>query len=109
MAEELQITLGELKEKADDIADKGQTPMYVIAEDRLCGIISVADTMKESSPKAVSDLRGIGLTVYMLTGDNRRTAEYIGEQAGVSEVIAEVLPQDKVSVVEGLQNRENVL
>lgn len=105
MAEELQITLGELKEKADDIADKGQTPMYVIAENHLCGIISVADTMKESSPKAVSDLREIGLTVYMLTGDNRRTAEYIGEQAGVSEVIAEVLPQDKVSVVEGLQKQ----
>ena len=105
MAEELQVALGELKEKADDIADKGQTPMYVIVRDRLCGIISVADTMKESSPKAVAELRGIGLTVYMLTGDNSRTAEYIGKQAGVSEVIAEVLPQDKVSVVEGLQKQ----
>lgn len=106
------ISLDEYEEAAGVIADKGQTPMFLAEEYtegakkefRMLGIISVADPVKPTSKDAISHMKEQGIQVYMLTGDNQRTAEYIGHQVGVDEVIAEVLPGDKASVVERLQS-----
>ncbi len=89
---------------ASKAAEEGKTPMYVIADGKLEGIISVADTIKETSVAAVDHLKELGIQVYMLTGDNKRTAEYIGRQAHIDNVIAEVLPEDKANVVSRLQS-----
>lgn len=88
---------------AGELAGKGQTPMYVVADGKTLGIIGVADTIKETSAAAVDALKKDGVRVYMLTGDNERTAEYIGAQAHVDEIVAQVLPQDKAKIVEDLQ------
>ena len=77
--------------------------MFVAENGRIKGMICVADTIKESSAGAVDEMKAMGMEVYMLTGDNRRTAEYIGAQAHVDHVIAEVLPGDKVQEVLRLQ------
>lgn len=103
LLEEMGIVLGEYEEEAKAIAGKGQTPMYLAAEQKILGIISVADPIKDTSKEAVQRIRDLGIQVYMLTGDNRLTAEYIGDQVGVDQVISEVLPNDKASVVERLQ------
>ena len=103
LLEEMGIVLGEYEEEAKAIAGKGQTPMYLAAEQKILGIISVADPIKDTSKEAVQKIRDLGIQVYMLTGDNRLTAEYIGDQVGVDQVISEVLPNDKASVVERLQ------
>jgi len=100
---ELEVSLDDFKEVADGIASKGQTPMFVVVNKELVGIISVADTIKQSSKAAINDIKKLGVKVYMLTGDNQKTAAYIGKQVDVDEVIAEVLPQDKVAQVEKLQ------
>lgn len=103
LMEEQKFSYGELSREAEAIAEKGQTPMFVVMDGKLEGIISVADTIKETSRQAIDKMRTAGLKVYMLTGDNRRTAEYIGKQVHADEVIAEVLPQDKAAVVQKLQ------
>ncbi|HIU75972.1 MAG TPA: copper-translocating P-type ATPase [Candidatus Pelethocola excrementipullorum] len=103
MVEELQFDLGEYQKTADELAEKGQTPMFVIREGQVLGIVSVADTVKKTSKEAIDKIRSLGVKVYMLTGDNKRTAAYIGKQVDADEVIAEVLPQDKASVVSSLQ------
>lgn len=103
MMEEERLSAECLKEKADAAADRGQTPMFVAENGRIKGMICVADTIKESSAGAVDEMKAMGMEVYMLTGDNRRTAEYIGTQAHVDHVIAEVLPGDKVQEVLRLQ------
>ena len=103
LLEEMGIVLGEYEEEAKAIAGKGQTPMYLAEEQKILGIISVADPIKDTSKEAVQKIRDLGIQVYMLTGDNRLTAEYIGGQVGVDKVISEVLPNDKASVVERLQ------
>lgn len=103
MVEEQHLELGSYQKQAEMLAEQGQTPMFVIVEHRILGIVSVADTVKETSKEAIDKIRSMGVKVYMLTGDNQRTAAYIGRQVGADEVIAEVLPQDKVSVVSGLQ------
>ena len=103
LCEELDINLDKSEEQAQAIAEKGQTPMFVIADKKIIGIIGVADPIKETSKEAIKELRNLGITVYMLTGDNRLTADYIGKKVGVDKVVSEVLPQDKVSVVEELQ------
>lgn len=103
LLEEMGIALGEYEEEAKAIAGKGQTPMYLAAEREILGIISVADPIKDTSKEAIRKIRDLGIQVYMLTGDNRLTAEYIGSQVGVDQVISEVLPNDKASVVERLQ------
>ncbi len=100
---EQEIDFSQYEEVAREMAMKGQTPMFVAADGIALGIVSVADTMKETSTKAIAKMRELGMEVYMLTGDNRLTAEYIGAQAQVDRVIAEVLPSDKAAVVEGLQ------
>ena len=103
MMEEERLSAECLKEKADAAAGRGQTPIFVAENGRIKGMICVADTIKESSAGAVDEMKAMGMEVYMLTGDNRRTAEYIGAQAHVDHVIAEVLPGDKVQEVLRLQ------
>ena len=78
--------------------------MYVVIDGRLAGIVCVADTIKETSVEAVEKIKGLGVTVYMVTGDNEKTAQYIGKLAHVDQVVAEVLPEDKAQVVNRLQN-----
>ena len=89
--------------EAQELAGKGQTPMFVAKGTDVIGVISVADTVKETSREAIAKIRSLHADVYMLTGDNEKTANYIGSQVGVDHVIAEVLPQDKAKVVEDLQ------
>lgn len=105
LCEELKIDMGGNEQEAQNMARKGQTPMFVIANKKVVGIISVADPIKETSKEAIKQLKDLGITVYMLTGDNRLTADYIGKKVGVDKVVSEVLPQDKVSVVEELQKQ----
>ena len=100
---EKKIQMAEYLEEAVDFANKGQTPMFVANETKVIGIVAVADTLKSTSPEAIRKMKELGVEIYMLTGDNRLTAEYIGKQAGVDHVIAEVLPNDKANVVEDLQ------
>ena len=97
--EENQIAINEVSEQVAAEAAKGRTPMYIAIDGRLCGIICVADTLKESSKKAINTLKKLGLEVKMITGDNRLTADYIGRKMNL-EVIAEILPQDKAQIVE---------
>ncbi len=100
---EQKIDFSEYEEEALQIAGKGQTPMFVASGGKVIGIVSVADAVKETSKAAIQKIKELGIEVHMLTGDNRLTAEYIGETVGVDHVIAEVLPNDKASVVEVLQ------
>lgn len=92
-----------LLKQSEALAEQGKTPMFFTENGRLAGIIAVADTMKEDSRQAVSELRNMGIRVVMLTGDNERTARAIGAQAGVDDVIAGVLPDGKESVIRQLQ------
>ncbi len=98
----------EIWTQADNLSSEGKTPLFFAADDRLLGIIAVADTLKEDSPVAVAHLRAMGLRVVMLTGDNRRTAEAVGRLAGVDEVIADVLPEGKEEVIRRLQEQGRV-
>ncbi|MFR4155700.1 MAG: heavy metal translocating P-type ATPase [Coprococcus sp.] len=93
----------DLLKQSEVLAEQGKTPMFFAENGRLAGIIAVADTMKEDSRQAVSELRNMGIRVVMLTGDNERTARAIGAQAGVDDVIAGVLPDGKESVIRKLQ------
>ena len=93
----------DLLKQSEVLAEQGKTPMFFSENGRLAGIIAVADTMKEDSRQAVSELRNMGIRVVMLTGDNDRTAKAFGSQAGVDDVIAGVLPDGKESVIRTLQ------
>lgn len=92
-----------LQKESDRLAGEGKTPMFVTIDNRLAGIIAVADVMKPSSKKAIEKLHEMGIEVAMITGDNRRTAEAIAKQVGIDRVLAEVLPQDKANEVKKLQ------
>ena len=92
-----------LQMQAAALAAQGKTPLFFGGADHLLGVIAVADTIKEDSPQAIRELRNMGIRVVMLTGDNQRTAEAIGRQAGVDEVIAGVLPEGKEAVIRQLQ------
>ena len=98
----------EMMRQAERLADEGKTPLLFGLEDRLLGIIAVADVIKEDSTEAVKELRNMGIRVVMLTGDNKKTAEAIGRQAGVDEVIAGVLPDGKEAVIRGLMKQGKV-
>lgn len=100
---EQQIDFAEYEEEAVQLANKGQTPMFVGLNGKVIGIVAVADTLKETSAEAIRKIKELDIEVYMLTGDNRLTADYIGKKVNVDHVIAEVLPNDKASVVEKLQ------
>lgn len=103
MLQESNISADIYKERAEELSAKGQTPMYVAIDGRVEGIISVADTLKDTSADAIDKMKQLGITVYMLTGDNRRAAEYIGSLVHADEVIAEVLPEDKAAMIARLQ------
>ena len=103
LMDERQISLGELDSQSDRLADEGKTPMYVAVNNKISGIIAVADVVKESSAKAIKKLQSMGIEVAMITGDNRKTAEAIAKQVGIDRVLAEVLPQDKSNEVKKLQ------
>ncbi len=95
----------DMRAKAVEFSKEGKTPLFFAADDRLCGIIAVADTIKEDSPEAVRQLKNMGIRVVMLTGDNEQTANAIGKQAGVDEVIAGVLPDGKEAVIRKLKKQ----
>ena len=98
----------ELQAEAARLAAEGKTPLFFGGAGRLMGIIAVADTLKEDSPRAIRELQNMGIRVVMLTGDNQRTADAIGRQAGVDEVIAGVLPDGKEAVIRRLQESGKV-
>ena len=98
----------ELKHSAEQLASAGKTPLFFAKENRLLGMIAVADVIKEDSPQAIKELKAMGIHVVMLTGDNERTAKAIGEQAGVDNVIAGVLPDGKESVIRALGEKGKV-
>ena len=98
----------DMRSKAVEFSKEGKTPLFFAADDRLCGIIAVADTIKEDSPEAVRQLKNMGIRVVMLTGDNEQTANAIGKQAGVDEVIAGVLPDGKEAVIRKLKKQGRV-
>ena len=98
----------QMQRQAEELAKQGKTPLFFATEEKLFGIIAVADVIKEDSPQAISQLQNMGIEVVMLTGDNERTAEAIGAQAGVDQVIAGVLPDGKERVIRELQQRGKV-
>ena len=105
MMEEAGIDLTAWLPKAEALAGQGKTPLYFAKGDGMLGVVAVADTPKPTSRDAVSAFRSLGIDVIMLTGDNRRTADAIGRELGVTEVMAEVLPQDKERKIAALQSQ----
>ena len=99
----------QIKEKSEQLSNEGKTPLFFACDNQLCGIIAVADIIKEDSPQAIKEMQNMGIHVVMLTGDNERTAKAIGEKAGVDEVIAGVLPDGKESVIRKLQEKGKVI
>lgn len=94
----------EIKEMAERLANDGKTPLFFVKNQKLAGIIAVADVVKEDSKKAVSELKNMGIRVVMLTGDNNRTANAVAKLSGISEVISDVLPKDKERAIKELKN-----
>ena len=94
---------------AESLADSGKTPLFFASEDKLLGIIAVADVIKEDSPEAIRELQNMGIKVVMLTGDNPKTANAIGAQAGVDEIIAGVLPDGKEKIIRKLRDKGKVI
>ena len=94
--------------RAEELSAQGKTPLFFARDDEFLGLVAVADTIKPDSPQAVRELKGMGIRVVMLTGDNQRTAEAIGKEAGVDEVIAGVLPDGKESVIRSLKEQGKV-
>lgn len=103
------ISLDGLQMEGMRLAGEGKTPMYVAADGEAAGVIAVADTLKENSKEAVAELHRLGLEVYMLTGDNQRTAEAIARELGIDQVLAEVLPGEKAAKVKELQQQGKVV
>ena len=103
LMQEQGLDLGQAEEQAAALAAGGKTPIYVANEHELLGLIAVADPLKETSPEAVRRLKDMGLQVIMLTGDNAKTAQALAAEAGIDQVISDVLPADKAQVVADLQ------
>lgn len=103
MMKEYKISVGELEEQAERLAEEGRTALYVAEENRLLGIVAVADTVKKTSAQAIREMEKMGLSVVMLTGDHEKTAKAIQRQLGITRVVAQVLPQDKEREVRRLQ------
>ena len=103
LMQEQGLDLGQAEDQAAALAAGGKTPIYVANEHELLGLIAVADPLKETSPEAVRRLKAMGLQVIMLTGDNAKTAQALAAEAGIDQVISDVLPADKAQVVADLQ------
>ncbi|MBN1274386.1 MAG: heavy metal translocating P-type ATPase [Candidatus Aminicenantes bacterium] len=101
------VSPGGLEKQAERFSGEGKTPIFVAVDGRAAGLMAVADTLKKNSQQAVSRLKNLGLDVFMLTGDKKRTAEAIGKMAGIEHVIAEVLPADKVEAIKKVQRQGN--
>lgn len=99
------VHIHNLKEEAERIASDGNTPMFIAVDNNVKGIIVVADIVKESSMEAIKQLQHMGINVAMITGDNKKTAEAIGKQVGINEILAEVLPEDKADMVTKFQQK----
>lgn len=107
--EENSISTGELTAQSDTLANNGKTPLYFAEDGKLIGLIAVADVVKPTSRNAIHELEQMGIEVVMLTGDNRKTAETIQRQLGISRIVAEVLPQDKEREVRAIQESGKVV
>ncbi len=103
MMEAAGVDISVLEAESESAASKGQTPMYVVIGQKIEGFISVADTVKENSAEAISQIKRLGIQVYMLTGDHQKTADHIGSLVHVDHVVAQVMPGDKAAVVQKLQ------
>jgi len=101
----MDIPLGKREDDASRLAGTGKTPVYIAADGKLIGLIAIADTIKPEAAEVVTQLRNIGIEPVMLTGDNHRTAEAIGQQLGIQQIFADVLPQDKSAKVKEMQDR----
>ena len=99
----------EIKAQSERLSEEGKTPLFFAREGELCGIIAVADTVKEDSPQAIKEMQNMGIYVVMLTGDNERTAKAVGAKAGVDEVIAGVLPGGKEDAIRRLKQKGTVI
>jgi Cu+-exporting ATPase len=103
MMEDYDIDISQMSRDFDRLSSEGKTPIYVAIDDKPAAVIAVADTIKEGSKEAIEGFKKLGIDVIMITGDNRRTAEAIAKQVGISRVLAEVLPQDKAGEIKKLQ------
>ncbi|GAW93733.1 heavy metal translocating P-type ATPase [Calderihabitans maritimus] len=103
------VEIAEVEEKVQELENQGKTAMLMAVEGKMAGIIAVADTVKEHSQEAIKDLQRMGIEVWMITGDNRRTAEAIAKQVGIKHVMAEVLPEDKANKVQELRQQGKVV
>jgi Cu+-exporting ATPase len=103
------VAPADLRAVADDAEAAGRTPVWIAVDDRVGAVIVVADTVKDSAAEAISSLRNLGLTPVLLTGDNERAARTVADQVGIDDVIAEVLPADKVDHVKRLQDEGRVV
>ncbi|MBP3338394.1 MAG: heavy metal translocating P-type ATPase [Lachnospiraceae bacterium] len=108
ISQKVQINENNL-ELAKKLADEGKTPLFFAKDNTFLGIIAVADVIKEDSKQAIEELKNMGIHVVMLTGDNEKTAKAIGENAGVSEVMAGLMPQDKETVIKELKSKGKVI
>ena len=99
------IEVRNLGDESDRLANEGKTPMYIAVDNKLEGIIAVADVVKKSSKEAIENLHKMGIKVAMITGDNKKTANAIANQVGIDIVLAEVLPEDKANEVKKLQEK----
>jgi Cu+-exporting ATPase len=103
------VEMSGLEPLAEELSGQGKTPMFAAIDGRAAGVVAVADTLKEDSPAALAALQALGVEVVMITGDNRRTAEAIARQVGITRVLAEVMPQDKALEVKRLQGEGKVV
>ncbi|MDR2860317.1 MAG: heavy metal translocating P-type ATPase [Elusimicrobiota bacterium] len=103
LMEESNISLSDIHKESERLADEGKTPMFISIDDKIAGIIAVADTVKENSKKAVELLKKMGIRTAMITGDNKKTASAIAKQVGIDKILSEVLPNDKSNEVKKLQ------
>ncbi|EGT3617335.1 copper-translocating P-type ATPase [Clostridium perfringens] len=104
LLEDKKIAFGNLVEKAQSLAEQGKTPMFIVIDGVLEGIVAVADTVKPTSKKAIKELHKMGIEVVMVTGDNEKTANAIAKNIGIDRVVADVLPQQKAEKIKELQN-----
>jgi Cu+-exporting ATPase len=107
--DEKSIILNEAISNINRLADDGKTPMYVAINNKLEGIIAVADTVKKNSFNAIKHLYKLGISVAMITGDNKRTAEAIAKEIGINDILSEVLPEDKSNEIKKIQSQNRIV